>query len=267
MTENVGHGFERHATIDHRRGGGMAQRVDTAIMNSSAYQQVPHGVAHVVVASLSRKRGPSRLKHADGVWPLVPQVRDERLADIIGERETTILPRLRAPDMYQAIPPINILYGEIGDFLATKTEPQKQQQERAIAHVSGGVRRARAEEIAYLACRQLFRQMNVLAIGDFGQRGIPAAGDEREFVRHVAQEPAKRYQPRPLRLVVRQPCKLLPDEGRATAEVQIVPRDDVVGETTRQESTGNKSLDPSSRCGGTSHMQQVLVVPQHERAD
>jgi hypothetical protein len=118
MAENICDVLERCAAVNHRGGGGVAQRVDAPVDNPRAYQDGPHGIANVIVAALSRKRRPSRLKHANGVRALMAQMCHDGAPDVVGERQIAISVRLRAADVQHAIPPVNITHRQIGRLLA-----------------------------------------------------------------------------------------------------------------------------------------------------
>ena len=99
--------------------------------------------------------------------------------------------------------------------------------------------------------------------------GLQASGDCGEYAdcRAIRPRLSFRTRRRPLRVMARQSGKLTSDESRAVAEVQVAPRDHAVGKAMRQESTGDKPVDVSSRSGRAAHAPQILIVLRRERGD
>ena len=110
-------------------------------------------------------------------WLMILRSLLRYLADVVGERQIAISVRLRAADVQHAIPPVNITHRQIGHLLAAKPETEKHQQEGTVSQVSWRVLRACAEESLNLGLGQLPRETRMLAIGDPGQRRIPARRD------------------------------------------------------------------------------------------
>src|SRR5712691_2879893 len=102
---------------------------------------------------------------------------DERVTDVVRERQATILERFRSTDAQQPSAPVNVTNREMGDLLPAQPETKQKQQQCTIPNVPRRRLLARGEELLHLDRGQLPGKTRMLATGDLRQRPIPPVRD------------------------------------------------------------------------------------------
>ena len=92
----------------------------------------------------------------------------DRVADVVGQRQTALAPGLGRPYKQMTVTPANVIKCESRHFPGTQSQAHEQQQDRPVTLSDGSRFIAAAKNTPDLVCRQVA-----------GQRGVYPAPDRR----------------------------------------------------------------------------------------
>src|SRR5215469_16933379 len=173
--------------------------------------------------------------------PAITQMSDECVAHILRERENSVIVGLGASHSEAAVLPIDIAWGQIGDFLHPESKPKTQQQESPIASMAPLLSAAGGKKRMNLLAAEIFRQTGLAVAGDFWQGGVPAPRNSLGPCK-VPQDTAQNHQPGSLRVTTRQPCELRLQKIHNGSKTKLAPVDTLVWKLKSEEPTNHVAM-------------------------
>ena len=163
---------------EHGCGCGMPEHVSAAerTVDAGSVQGSPHDALHGDAAEgddwsyVRQEYAPRR--HP---WPVLFDVGDDRVAQLLGQRQPLLAPRL-AGDGQPALRPVDLIEAQMGDLARAEPEPREQEDDGAITQAITAIARAEnAREIG---------------IGQEARRRQPPTGEARDGAIASRRQPA-----------------------------------------------------------------------------
>jgi hypothetical protein len=214
------------------------------VIDSCEPEKISGGVEYVNVAALRRARRSQWLKYSGWMLTAIAQMSDKCVAHVLREREDAIVIGLGTSHSEATVLPIDIAWGQVGDFLHPESEPQKQKQQSSVARVALLLSPTSSKKRANLFLGKVFRQAGLTVARDFWQGTLPALGNSPRPAQ-IPQNAAQNHQPGSLGVATRQPCELRPYKIHNVGKTKLAPVDTLIWKLKGEEPANYISMQLS----------------------